>query len=182
MSNSNCVLLVDTEASVSLIKVGTITNQIKYDKTDIVKLVGITKNTIFSLGSFNLKIIEQNLEFEHKFHIVSDNFLIPSNGILGKDFLKCFKCLIDYAEMTLAIRKPNAPMVSIPIKSELLPGVSAIPPRCETFRLFHIKSEKFPCLIESQGLLVDRGNFGRLGARKFFFNHGFICGIPPSPN
>lgn len=144
------VFLVDTEASVSLLKIGTISNEISYDKTDIVKLVGISQNPIFSLGSCNVKIIEQTVEFEHKFHIVPDDFFIPSNGIIGKDFLKRFKCLIDYGAMTLQICKTNAPIVIIEIKSEVLPGVSVIPPRCETFRIFHIKSESFPCVIESQ--------------------------------
>lgn len=113
-------------------------------------MVGITKNPIFSLGSFDMKIIEQNVEFEHKFHLVSDDFLIPSNGIIGKDFIKRFKCLIDYGEMTFTIRKQKYMPVVLPIKSELINGVSALPARCETFRIFHIKSKKFPCLIEAQ--------------------------------
>lgn len=155
VSNSNSILLVDTEASVSLIKISSISKEIEYDKSEVIKLIGIAENPIFSLGSFNLKFIEQNVEYEHKFHLVSDDFLIPSNGIIGKDFLKRFKCLIDYADMSLTIRKSNAPIVVIPIKSELLPGVSAIPPRCETFRIFHIKSDKFPCVVESQQIEND---------------------------
>lgn len=134
----------------SLIKISSISREINCGKSEIIKLVGIAKNPIFSLGSFNLKIIEQNVEFEHKFHLVSDDFLIPSNGIIGKDFIKRFKCLIDYGDMTFTIRKPNTPSILIPIKSELISGVSALPARCETFRIFHIKSDKFPCLIESQ--------------------------------
>lgn len=149
-SNVNNLFLIDTEASVSLIKISSISQQISYDKSEIIKLVGIAKNPIFSLGSFNMKIVEQNVEFEHKFHLVSDDFLIPSNGIIGKDFIKRFKCLIDYGEMTFTIRKPNIAPIILPIKSELINGVSALPARCETFRIFHIKSNKFPCLIEAQ--------------------------------
>lgn len=52
--------------------------------------------------------------------------------------------------MTLTIRQPNEPIVVIPIQAELLHGVSAVPPRCETFRVFHIDSHKFPCVVESQ--------------------------------
>lgn len=71
--------------------------------------------------------------------------------IIGKDFLKRFNCLIDYGEMSLTLRKPHSECIKIPIKSELLNGVSAVPvPRSETFKIFHIKSEKFPCLIETQ--------------------------------
>lgn len=97
-----------------------------------------------------MKITEQNVDLEHKFHIVSDDFCIPSHGIIGKDLLKRFKCLIDYGEMTLSIRKQKCECITIPIQSELLNGVSAVPPRSETFKIFHIKSEKFPCIIETQ--------------------------------
>lgn len=121
-----------------------------YNKTEIIKLIGISKTPIFSIGSINLKIIEQNIEFEHKFHIVSDDFMIPANGIIGKGFLKQFKCLIDYGEMNLKLRKHNFNSVTVPIKSELIKGVSAVPPRSETFKIFHIKSETFPCLVEAQ--------------------------------
>lgn len=113
-------------------------------------MTGISKDPIFSLGSFDLTITIQNVNFKHKFHIVTDDFLIPSNGIIGKDFLKRFNCLIDYGEMTFTIRKTDTIPVQIPIKSELIHGVSVLPQRCETFRIFHIKSTKFPCVIETQ--------------------------------
>lgn len=143
---------MDTEASVSVIKIGSITGNINYNKNDIIKLVGIAKTPIFSIGSFNLTIIEQGIEFEHKFHLVADDFLIPSNAIIGKEFLKRFKSLIDFDEMTLTIRKNQTQSVKVPIQSEILNGISALPSRSESFKLFHIKSEKFPCLIESQEL------------------------------
>lgn len=150
-SNKNSLFLIDTEASVSLIKIGSISNNIAYNKNDIIKLVGIAKTPILSIGSFNLKFTEQNVDFEHKFHLVPDDFLIPSNGIIGKDFIKRFKCLIDYGEMKIMIRKPNA-CVTISIQSELLTGVSPLPPRSETFKIFYIKSEQFPCVIQAQEL------------------------------
>lgn len=113
-------------------------------------MTGITKDPIFSLGSFQLTLTIENIEFTHKFHLVPDNFLIPSNGIIGKDFLKRFKCLINYGDMTFTLNKPNHTPVRIPIKSELIHGVSVLPEKCETFRVFHIKSTSFPCLIETQ--------------------------------
>lgn len=158
-SDRNSLFLVDTEASVSLLKIGSISKNIIYNKNEIVKLIGITKNPIFSLGSINLKMNEQNFECEHKFHLVSDDFSIPSHGIIGKDFLKRFKCLINYGEMTITMSNNQNERVKIPIKSEILNGLSALPPRSETFKIFHIKSDKFPCIIEPQelenGILVS---------------------------
>lgn len=55
------------------------------------RLGSIAKTSIFSIGSFNLKILEQNVKFEHKFHLVPNDFAVPSNGIIGKDFLKDLK-------------------------------------------------------------------------------------------
>lgn len=151
-SRKNILFLVDTEASVSVIKIGSITSNINYNRNEIIKLTGIAKTPILSIGSFNLKIIEQGLEFEHKFHLVSDDFLIPSNGIIGKDFIKRFRCLIDFGEMSIIIRKNRDESVKVPIQSEILDGIAAVPPRSETFKIFHIKSKKFPCLIEAQEL------------------------------
>lgn len=148
-SNSNQLFLIDTEASVSLIKINSISKDILYNPDDIIKLTGISKTPIFSLGSFNLKIIEQNIEFVHKFHMVPNDICIPSHGIIGKDFIKRFKCILDYGRMKITIQSRNN-FITVPIRSELIPGVSALPPRSETFKIFHIKSEQFPCVIKAQ--------------------------------
>lgn len=105
---------------------------------------------MLSLGSFNLNIVHENIILEHKFHLVHDNFPIPSNGIIGKDFIKRFKYLIDYGDMTFTVRKTDESSITYDINSELLPGVSALPPRSETFKMFYIKSEKFPCVVQTQ--------------------------------
>lgn len=125
-SHNNILFLIDTEASVSVIKIGSISGNIVYNKNDIIKLTGIAKTPIFSIGSFNLKIVVQNIEFEHKFHLVANDFLIPSNGIIGKDFIKRFKCLIDYGQMSITIRKSNDEFVKVAIESEILDGVSTV--------------------------------------------------------
>lgn len=138
ISNQNSIFLVDTEATVSLIKISSISNNISYNKNDIIKMTGIVDTPLFSLGSFNLKIVEQNVEYEHKFHLISNDFKIPSNGVIGKDFLKRFKCLVDYGNMILTMRKKENENIQVPIQSEILNGVSALPPRSETFKFFHI--------------------------------------------
>lgn len=51
--------------------------------------------------------------------------------------------------MILTIRNGEESF-AIPIRSELLNGISALQARSESFKLFHIKSNKFPCIIESQ--------------------------------
>lgn len=60
--------------------------------------------------------------------------------------------------MMLTIVKNKNEFFKVPIQSELMDGVSALPPRSETFKIFHIKSEIFPCVVEPQeienGILV----------------------------
>lgn len=131
-SQTKSIFLIDTEASVSLIKISSISKDLAYDKTDIIKLIGITKNPVLSLGSFNLVLVEQN-EFVHKFHFVSDDFSIPSNGIIGKDFMKRFKCSVNYGDMTLTMRKTDNIPIPIPIKSEIIEGVSALTSKAKNF-------------------------------------------------
>ena len=106
-----------------------------------------------SLGSVILPLKISNLEIDHKFHVVSDEFNIPSHGIIGKDFLKRHKCLINYDDMTVTVRPTNAPSVKIEIKTEIIRGLSALPPRSETFKMFHINATKYPCIVENQQLV-----------------------------
>lgn len=44
-------------------------------------------------------------------------------------------------DMIFTIRPDNTDPIEIRIESEILPGVSAIPPRSETFKISHIKSD-----------------------------------------
>lgn len=116
---------------------------------------GITNERINSIGSLKLNLVLNHLNIEHKFYIVSDNFPIPCSGILGKDFLKRHNCLIDFNEMKLSIRPNRLTPTKIDIRNEVLPGISVIPPRCESFKLFRIKSNQFPCVIEAQDIERD---------------------------
>lgn len=93
-----------------------------------------------------------HIYIKHKFYVVDNRFPIPAHGIIGKDFLKKNKCLIDYGQMTMTIQLQNEQIV-IPIQSELLNGLAILPPRSESFKIFHIQAQSFPCVIESQ--LID---------------------------
>lgn len=57
---------------------------------------GIGHNGISSLGSTFAKISIENVSVEQKFHIVENDFPIPTDGIIGRDFLTKYHCKIDY--------------------------------------------------------------------------------------
>lgn len=111
---------------------------------------GITNERTLSLGSVNINFIFSHLSLEHKIHVVPDDFPMPANGILGRDFIKRFHCLIDYGDMTFTIRPNGVPSVKTQIFSEIAPNTAVAPPNSETFKLFHINSTSFPCVIERQ--------------------------------
>lgn len=148
-------LLVDTEAEICVIKISALKKNTYYDKNDVIRIKGITDQRINSLGSLQLQLVLDNFKIQQKFYIVSDDFPIPCAGILGKNFLKRFHCLIDFDEMSLSIRPNGLTAATIKIKNEVLPGISILPPRCETFKLFKIHSTEFPCIIETQDIEKD---------------------------
>lgn len=111
---------------------------------------GICDGRQLSLGTVLLPMIFAHLQIEHKIHVVDDKFPIPAHGIIGKDFIKRNKCLIDYDQMTLTLRPSNVLPATIPIRAEVLRGLSVLPARSETFKMFRVSSTKYPCIIESQ--------------------------------
>lgn len=148
-------LLIDTEADISILKVSNLLDNINFDTKDIIKMKGITSQRINSLGSLQFRLTLHNMHLVHKFFIVSDEFPIPCAGILGKDFLKRYNCLIDYAQMSLSIRPNGMTQAVLRIRNEVLPGISVIPPRCESFTIFKIHSQEFPCVVEAQDIEKD---------------------------
>lgn len=154
-SKKNIQLLIDTEAQITILKISTLASTLNINKSDIIRMKGITTQAINSIGSTNLNLIFNHLNIEHKVHIVADDFPIPCSGILGKDFLKRHHCLIDFNEMSLTIRPKGLSPTKIQMNNEVLPGIAIIPPRCESFKLFRIMSNEFPCVVQAQDIEKD---------------------------
>lgn len=149
-AKQNIILLIDTQADISIIKLSSLLGNIYYNKTDIISMKGITEERLESLGSVMMNVIFENLSIEHKFYVVADNFPIPSHGILGREFTKKHSCIIDYGNMTFTVQPANVQPVSIPITAEIIKGLSVVPPRAETFKMFKIKYQNYPCILERQ--------------------------------
>lgn len=149
LSNNNCSFLVDSQADISVMKLSSLSNSFLYDTSDTIKIKGITNDTISSLGTVYIDLFTNDCVIKHKFHLVDDNFAIPTNGIIGKDFIKINRCCIDYDSMMFLVRLSEFD-ISIPIYSELAYGNSVLPARSEVFRLFHITGTQFPRVIQAQ--------------------------------
>lgn len=75
--------MVDTGAAPNLIKHNCLQSNAQIDNQNILRLTGITSGEVKTLGSINTTIHGHTIEF----HVVSKNFPIPQDGILGADFL-----------------------------------------------------------------------------------------------
>lgn len=87
----------------------------------------------------------------HSFHVVPNEFRIPSDGILGKDFIKNYRCNIDYNNMILSFYFKNKKLV-IPILQGPEQDTIVLPARSEVIRKFTISNSNEPQIIDSQEL------------------------------
>lgn len=153
-ASGNIIMLVDSQADISIIKISAIPN-ISIDRSEFISMKGITEEKQLSLGLILINIHIGNLLIEHKFHLIADTFPLPSHGIIGKDFLRKHKCNLDFSEMIFSIRPDNVQSVHVPLQCKITRGLSAIPPRCEAFKLFHINHNSFPCIVPAQQIGAD---------------------------
>lgn len=126
--------LVDSQADISIFKVSSIQNSnIFINSLEKVNIKGITNHKISSLGLAYAYLYFNNFDLQCQFHIVSDEFEIPADGILGKDFLKNNNCQIDYNNMSISINNHNQKEV-IPLIEGPNNGTFALPARAEVTR------------------------------------------------
>lgn len=108
-------------------------------RENVINIVGITEGSVKSLGTILSSLIfKNNTNIELEFTVVPDNFPIPVDGIIGKDFLKKYKCSLDYLSMNFTIRYKQL-LIETPItdtKNE--EKYHLIPPRCEVIKLFRL--------------------------------------------
>lgn len=133
MANCKCSFIVDSGADISIFKSGKILPNQRIDANRKFKINGITNSTIQTIAETETALITENdLSIVHNFQIVDDSFPIPTDGILGRDFLVKFKCTIDYESWLLNINTANY-IISLPIEDNA-ENAFTIPARCEVIR------------------------------------------------
>lgn len=133
MTNSKCTLIIDSGADISLFKIGKILPHQHINPIRKFNLTGVTEGSIETLAetTTNLRFFN-NLTINHSFQIVPDEFPIPTDGILGRDFLIKYKCNINYETWILNINVQNQ-FIDIPIEDNLNNAI-VIPARCEVIK------------------------------------------------
>lgn len=134
MTGSKTVtLLVDTGADISLFKRTKINPGQDINRFDNIKIKGVTDGLTYSIGRTETQLYIDDFVLDHTFHIVDNNFPIPSDGILGRDFITKYKCKLDYSHWTMTLqigsRRITLPIYNSPDEDSII-----VPPRCETIR------------------------------------------------
>lgn len=133
MTNSKCTLIIDSGADVSLFKSGKISVNQPIDRNIKYKLSGITNGISETIAETTTNLrFNDCLQISHNFQIVGNDFPIPTDGILGRDFLIKHRCTIDYEYWLLNFNYQNH-VVSIPIEDSFQNTI-ILPPRCEVVR------------------------------------------------
>lgn len=126
LSNSLVHFLVDSQAYISVVKLSALTKGYYYNISENILIKGVANSFVSTLGTVMIALFVDNETIVHKFHLVDDKTAIPANGIIGKDFLKLYRCCLDYDSMSLTIRTPQRDL-KVHIQSELVENIINIP-------------------------------------------------------
>lgn len=123
--------MVDTGASISTIKIGSLYKNDQIDSKYACKVTGIS-GKLKTLGTIDLKLFTREPRYllEQGFHVLSDNCSIYADGILGANFLKKFKANINYDNFTLTLIIQDL-QYTVPLKYKNNSSIYNIPARTE---------------------------------------------------
>lgn len=133
LNNSGSTFLVDSQADISIFKASSVLSKLNINYSDKINIKGITNDTIKSIGSVHAYLEFPNFDLNCKFHLVSDDFNIPADGILGRDFLRKNSCTINYNDMCLTVNY-DSQTSTLPLREGPSNHTIALPARAEVFR------------------------------------------------
>jgi len=107
-SAPHITFMLDTGSGLNIIKENFVPKNKTVNYNNILKLNGINKYPVYTLGEITLPLFEKEVTF----HIVSNDFPISQSGILGNDFFQQTSSKIDYAKGYLDISGINVPFFS----------------------------------------------------------------------
>lgn len=159
ISQNKRTFLVDTQADISVVKVDSIHRGVDLNESERITIRGITDDAIESFGTTEIDLLCDNYRVTHKFHVVSDDFNIASDGILGKDFIKTMRCNLNFENMTISFYINNQ-LVILPILQGPEQDIIVLPARCEVVRKIKLKNVSENQVIHSNeiepGVFVSR--------------------------
>lgn len=160
MTDKQCVFLVDTQADISVLKEQCISKPVRINEDEIIDITGVTEGVTATLGTIDIDLEHDSYSFPQICHIVPDSFNIGADGILGKDFLKDYRCNISYENMLITLRYENN-TIDIPLHDGPNSDTIILPARCEVMRKVKLmKHASGSQLIDAQeiadGVMIAR--------------------------
>lgn len=141
-ANKILTFLVDSGADVTLIKENVLVpHRCKYFSNSNFVISGIGGNSERTKGQVQSKLKIEHVDesnfgdgcVDFSFHVVNSTFPIPTDGILGRDFLQRYRCNVDYGTWILNLFTDNNVKVEIPIHFKMPKKLSSfsVPARTE---------------------------------------------------
>jgi hypothetical protein len=90
--------LIDTGAEISIVKSTSLKPGCNYEPTKGINVKGISNALLRTEGTAALKLLTPTHEATHTFHIMGNSFECNYDGILGQDFWKDKKAIINYCD------------------------------------------------------------------------------------
>lgn len=132
MAETPNLFIVDCGSDISIIKANRIKSTQIYYPDEKCNIIGIGHGSISTIGTTHTDLLVEGMKIPHKFHIVEDNFPIPTDGIIGRDFLVNYRCKINYESWLLEVII-NCEALKIPIVNNRASTI-VLPARCETIK------------------------------------------------
>lgn len=145
------VFLVDTGASISVLKVNCLPTSFSIDESNIISISGITDEEVSTSGTAQVCVRARNSAYEHEFHIVNENFPVPVDGIIGLDFLTKFSARLDFDNWVAYMTDVNGKQHELRLFNQPSDDELIMPARCEAVRTFKTKTkDKYIYVPEQQ--------------------------------
>lgn len=140
-------LIIDTGATVSLLKASNLKPGCRINKSKRLTLISSSDHESQTLGTAVTTIHFGDYFINHEFHIIDDVQSIYTDGLLGKDFLKN-RCIVDYVNWMIYFSTDYG-MISHPIEDNIN-GNYILSKRSEVVRRIAIPNLSEDSIILSQ--------------------------------
>ena len=133
MTNTICSFIIDSGSDISIFKKEKNSKLQRINPNKRFKITGITDGITETIAETETILQFQNgLKLVHNFQIVETNFPIPTDGIIGRDFLCKYRCIVDYDQWLLKFIFNNH-SIEVPIKDNIDNGF-ILPKRSEMIK------------------------------------------------
>lgn len=121
----------------------------KIDQSKFCLISGVSENKYKSLGTALINLnFGSNVIINCKLHIVDENFPLPIDAILGRDFLTNFNCVVDFKDWKFKFIR-NGSYISLPLFDYIDDDEFIIPPRCEVVRRINIQPKEDSIILST---------------------------------